>query len=453
MQINTNMLYEKTSPTKLFLRVALPGILSMLVSSLYQIIDGIFVGQLLGAEAFAALNLVMPLVIINFAIADLIGVGSSVPIAIKLGQKDEQGASNLFSAACLLIIGAGVLLGGILFVLAKPLVQLMSADATLVNLSSQYLQVYALMSPITTIIFAVDNFLRICGKVKYSLFVNIFMAVSSAVLEYLFLAVFKFGIWGAGLATCIGMMASAILAFIPFFKGKLQLKFSLPKLSKSVWRSIIGNGAPNFLNNVSGQFTSIIMNVFLIRLGGANAVSAYGVLMFVDGFVIAMLYGLCDSLQPAVGYNFGAKNYGRIDALEKRCFGTCGALSILLMAGVIIGRVPITHLFINAADAYVVTLTANALVLFAFTFLTRWFSLAVQGYLSAVGQAGYATVMSVSMAFVFPVLYLFLLKEQLGLNGLWLNMPISSLSVGILAAIFFLHYRKKQNHIISGEMS
>ncbi|MEY8353424.1 MATE family efflux transporter [Lachnospiraceae bacterium 54-53] len=167
------VLYEKTPPTRLFAAVAVPGIISMLVSSLYQVIDGAFVGQILGSEAFAALNLVMPLVIINFSIADLLGVGSAVPIAIKLVKKDEKGASNIFSGACLMIIGAGAVLGAIMFIFAEDFVRLMGAGEELVSIASQYLRVYALCSPVTTIIFAVDNYLRICGKVRYSMMVII----------------------------------------------------------------------------------------------------------------------------------------------------------------------------------------------------------------------------------------------------------------------------------------
>ena len=129
----------------------------MLASALYQLIDGIFVGQILGETAFAALNLSMPFVIINFSLADLIGVGSSVPISISLGRKQEDEANNLFSCAGLMIVGTGILIGGLLFVSAPLLIHLMGAEGNFANLAVQYLQVYALCSPVTTIVFAMDN--------------------------------------------------------------------------------------------------------------------------------------------------------------------------------------------------------------------------------------------------------------------------------------------------------
>ncbi len=437
-------LYEKTSPTKLFAIVAIPGVISMLVSSLYQIIDGVFVGQLLGSNAFAALNLVMPFVIINFSVADLIGVGSAVPIAIKLGEKDEKTASNIFSSACLMIVGAAALLGAILFIFADDFVRLMGADEALVLMASQYLRVYAACAPFTTILFAVDNYLRICGKVRYSMMVNIFMSVSSIVLEFLFLGVFKFGIWGAALATCLGMFFSALIALIPFIGGKMQLHFAKPKLSREVFTSILVNGCPSFLNNIAGRVTSITMNVFLLRLGGVMAISAYGVLMYADGFIQPMLYGLCDSLQPAVGYNWGAKNYDRIKAIERRCFGACGALSILMTVVMLLAKTNLVSIFVKAEDTALISMAVHALSLFAFAYLTRWISFATQSYMSAVGKAGYATAISVSMAFIFPVIFIFSLGSM-GLDGLWLNLPLTSLMAAIMSVVILLRFHKKND--------
>lgn len=444
------VLYEKKSPAKLLAIVAIPGVISMLVSALYQIIDGAIVGRILGSAAFAAVNLVMPLVIINFAIADLIGVGSSVPIAIKLGEKDEEAASNIFSIACLLIIVLGAALGTILFISAERLVRLMGADEAIAAMSAQYLRVYAAFSPFITIMFAVDNYLRICGKVRYSMYLNILLSVISAALELLFLLVLQMDVAGASLSTCIGMILCAFLAFIPFLRGKMQLRFVKPKLDRMVLRSIFANGAPTFFNNISGQITSIIINVFLLRIGGTMAVSAYGVLMYADALVLPVLYGLCDSLQPAVGYNYGAKNYSRIVTIERLCFSICGILSLLLTAAMLLMKESIVGIFIKSEDTKLVAMAVHALSLFAFAYLTRWFSLAAQSYLSAIGKAGYATVISLSVAFIFPIIGLFSLSS-LGLDGLWLNLPVTCLLGAILAAVLLKTHLKKEARMRTSE--
>lgn len=254
--MDSKTLFTKISPVKLFFIASVPGAVSMLASALYQVIDGILVGQILGELAFAALNLAMPFVIINFSLADLIGVGSAVPISVSLGKKETKRADNIFTCACIMIVGAGVLIGTVLYVLAEPLLKLMGAQGELLELAVQYLRVYAMCAPITTIIFAVDNYLRICGKIKSSMFLNIFMSVLTAVLEFTFLYIFKWGIWGAGLATCAGMFVCSAAAFWPFFRGKMELHFCRPEFSVSMVKQIISCGMPNFLNNIAGRVTS-----------------------------------------------------------------------------------------------------------------------------------------------------------------------------------------------------
>ncbi len=326
--MQSNTLFIKTSPLRLFLLASIPGAISMLASALYQTLDGVFVGHFLGPTAFAAVNLAMPFVIINFSLADLIGMGASVPISISLGRKQNREANNIFTCACLLIVGTGVLIGAVLYTAAPLLIRLMGAEGEFADLAVQYIRVYALCSPVTTIVFAMDNFLRICGIIRGSMFLNILMSVLSGVLEFLFLAVFRWGIWAAALATCTGMFISAFLAVVPFLRGKTLLRFCKPRFQTGMIRQIVSCGSPNFLNNIAGRITSILLNAILVRMGGESAVSVYGILMYADGFIQPLLYGMCDSLQPAVGYNWGAGKFARVRAIEKCCFSASGLVSV-----------------------------------------------------------------------------------------------------------------------------
>ena len=442
--MNSNALFAKTPPLKLFFIASIPGAVSMLASALYQTLDGVFVGQFLGATAFAALNLAMPFVIINFSLADLIGVGSAVPISICLGRKDEQEANNIFTCACLMIVCAGVVIGGILFAAAPLLIRLMGAEGEFADFAVQYLRVYAICSPITTIIFAVDNFLRICGFIRGSMLLNIFMSVISAILEFLFLGVFRWGIWAAALATCSGMLICVLIAFIPFFRGKAQLRFCLPRFSRRMIRQIIACGSPNFLNNIAGRITSILMNAILVRLGGESAVSVYGVLMFADGVVQPLLYGMCDSLQPAVGYNWGAQKYSRVRAIEKCCFAASAVVSLLAVAVIALFPEQITNLFVADADADFLRISVWALQLFSLTYITRWFSFATQSYMLAVEKPLPASLISVGTALVFPVLLIAVLWP-LGLTGIWLNFAGTALLAAILSLIILRKVRSELN--------
>ncbi len=440
--MDSKALFAKTPPLKLFFIASVPGAISMLASALYQLIDGVFVGRFLGETPFAALNLAMPFVIINFALADLIGVGAAVPISICLGKKQDKEANNIFTCACLMIVGTGVLIGGVLFAAAPLLIQLMGAEGEFARMAVQYLRVYALCSPVTTIVFAMDNFLRICGIIRGSMFLNILMSLLSAILEFLFLAVFRWGIWAAALATCTGMFVSVFLALIPFLRGKAQLRFCRPRFRARMIRQIVSCGSPNFLNNIAGRITSILMNFLLVRLGGETAVSIYGILMYVDGFIQPLLYGMCDSLQPAVGYNWGAGKIARVRAIEKCCFTASSIVSLLSVIVILLFPVQITNLFMADTSREFLNIAVGALRLFGFTYITRWFSFATQSYMLAIEKPLPASVISVSTALLFPVLLVALLWPM-GLTGIWLNFAGTAVLAAILSGIILLKLRRE----------
>ena len=193
--------FETLSPTRLFFRCALPSMVSMAVTALYLVADGIFVGLLLGEDALAAVNLVMPLVMISFALADMVAVGSSVQIAIHLGEKRQIDACRIFTFCSGLIVAISCAVGVAGFFLAEPVLRLMGANAAVTALAAAYLQVYALFSPLIMIFFAVDNYLRICGKVRYSMGLNVAISLLNILLDFFFLAVLRRGVAAAALAS------------------------------------------------------------------------------------------------------------------------------------------------------------------------------------------------------------------------------------------------------------
>lgn len=440
--MDSTRLFSETPPLKLFFITSAPGSVSMLVSSFYQIADGFFIGHFLGATAFAAVNLAIPFVIINFSLADLVGVGSAVPISVALGKGQSEEANNIFTCACILIAATGLFIGLLMFTAAPLIIRLMGAEGDFAHMAVQYLRVYALASPVTTIVFALDNYLRICGFIRGSLFINILMSLLCCFFELLFLGIFHWGIWAASLASCLGMFICAAIAMIPFFRKRALLKFCRPKFSAPVIRQIIACGSPNFLSNIAGRITSILINAILVRLGGAAAVSVYGVLMFVDGFIQPLLYGMCDSVQPAVGYNWGAGKFSRVRAIEKCCFVSSGLLSLLMTAVILLIPERIAILFISDAGNEILAVAVLALELFSLTYLTRWFSFATQSYMLAIEKPLPASVISVSTALVFPLL-LILALWPLGLTGIWLNLTGTSLLAGILSLLVLIKLRKQ----------
>lgn len=438
MRSDTTTMYAKMPPWRLFFKVALPGMVSMFTMSLYSVLEGIFLGQIIGGSALAAINIAFPIVLINFSIADLIGVGSSAPISIALGRRDEDRANNIFSSSIVLIFIASVITGAVMFFAAEPLSRLMGADEDVLGTATQYIRTYALCSPLTTVFFAMDNYLRISGYIKTSMFINIFCNGATIVLLVLFLLVFDMGAAGSALAACISMCISSMLALIPFIRGKALLRFVRPRITLSLVKQIAACGSPTFLNNIAGRVTSILLNVSLSVLGAATfgegggtvAIAAYSVLMYASDMCQPLIYGMNDSLAPAIGFNLGAGDHGRVKSIMK-C-NLIGAFVVGALGASLMFFFPdfIARMFIESSDAQLIALASHAMRIFSVSYLVRWFSLTAQSFLSAIEKPVHATVLSVCVALVFPVIMLAALWG-LGLDGVWLNM----LGVSVLAAV------------------
>ena len=439
MKRDTEAMYASMEPWKLFFIVALPGMVSMFAMSVYSIIEGIFIGQRLGEGAFAAVNIAMPLVMINFSLADLIGVGASVPISIALGKKDRETANNVFTCAVIMNFASSLLMGALMFSAAEPLCRMMGADDVLLDTSVRYLRTCALCSPLASIFFAMDNYLRISGYVKTSMVINIGCNLSTLGLLTFFLIGLDMDVVGSALAASLSMSLSAGAAMIPFLRGKTLLRFTKPRFHWSMLRQIAACGSPVFLSNVSGRITSILMNISLMTVGaavwgsggGTTAVAVYAVLMYSSDLCWPLLYGISDSLSPAIGYNWGAANRDRVKRIVRCAYIGTAVVGLVSTAVLFFLSDTIALLFSGADEVMLMHESAHAIRLFCFAYLFRWFVVTTQGFLSAIEKPVLAAMMSVSVAFIFPVALLGVLWKW-GLDGIWLNF----VGVNLFAAIF-----------------
>lgn len=456
-------MYAMMSPWRLFFKVAMPGMISMFAMSIYSIIEGVFIGQTLGEGAFAAINIAFPMVMINFSLSDLIGVGASVPISIALGKGDKDTANNVFSCSILMIFSAAVLMGSIMFFAATPLARMMGADGELLETSVRYLRTSAVFGPFATVFFAMDNYLRISGFVRMSMFINIGCNVMTAGLLALFLLVFKMDVVGSALAISISMCICSIIALSPFLFKKTLLRFTKPRFHLSMFKQIGACGSPVFLNNISGRITSILMNISLMTLGvkafgeggGTTAVAIYAILMYSSDMCWPLLYGIADSLSPSIGFNWGAKNYDRVKKIAK-C-GFIGTLTVALISTSALFFFPdvIASMFANSEDTNLLTHSVGAIRLFCFAYLFRWFAVMAQSFLSAIEKPLQATILSVSVAFVFPVLLLGALWS-FGLDGIWFNFVGVNILAAALAVVLLLQVAreiKKLTHQKESDLS
>lgn len=391
MDTNTFM-FKKMQPTKLFIKCAIPATLSMIFSGIYSIADGIFVGRCIGADALAAVNLVMPLIMISFALAEMIAVGSSVQLAMLLGQKEKELANRTFSVCIKVILGISVIIGLIFFFLSKPILMLMGTEGVALQYSIEYIRIYAVFSPLIIVYFAADNYLRICGKQNYS------------------------------------------MALCPFFRNKLELKFVKGWISAKQFMKLVANGSSEFFANIASSIFSFILNIVLLSIGGATAVAAMSVVMYVESIASMMISGMSDSMQPAISYCYGAGLKKRVYALEKRVLVSAAVLSLIACLLLRYGGAWVAPFFVKSDETELLALSIQAMSLYALSYLVNWVDGCLSGYLTALGQAGRSFIVSIMGALVLPLVGLAVLVPPLGLAGVCL-MPLFA---GVLSAVLSL---------------
>lgn len=433
MDTNTFM-FEKMQPTKLFIKCAIPATLSMIFSGIYSIADGIFVGRCIGADALAAVNLVMPLIMISFALAEMIAVGSSVQIAMLLGQKEKELADRTFSVCIKVILGISVIIGLIFFFLSKPILMLMGTEGMALQYSIEYIRVYAVFSPLIIVYFAADNYLRICGKQNYSMALNIATSVLNIVLDFLLLVVWKQGVWAAAFTSCISMALGTVMALCPFFRNKLELKFVKGWISAKHFVKLVANGSSEFFANIASSIFSFVLNIVLLSIGGATAVAAMSVVMYVESIASMMISGMSDSMQPAISYCHGAGIKKRVYALEKRVLVSAAVLSLTACLLLRYGGAWVVPFFVKPGETELLTLSIHAMSLYALSYLVNWVDGCLSGYLTALGQAGRSFIVSIMGTLVLPLVGLAVLVPPLGLEGVCL-MPLFA---GVLSAVLSL---------------
>ena len=421
-------------PKKLFVKLAIPSLISMLFSSLYMMADGIFVGKIIGSKALAAINLVFPIIMILFAVGDMIASGASVKIGIKLGEKNEKEASEIFSVALLFIFILNIIFAIIGLIFTKDIIFILIKDKELANLAYKFAYVFILFLPIIAPFFAIDNYLRICGKANMSMWINIGVSVLNIILDAIFIGYLKLGIEYAALASSLSMSIGTLILIYPFITKKVALKFTKPKIKIKEMLGIIYNGSSQFFSNISGSVMSIIMNSFLLYYGGAVGVAAYSIVMYIESLIVPMLFGMIDAVQPVFSYNYGAKNNKRIMTFFKI---TCTvALSISIVTMIIIFVFPdfLVRMFSSESDIAVIDMAKKALLLYAPSYLFTWFIMTVSGVLTGLEKATESIVLMSAESIILPLFSTLVLTQLIGVYGIFITPTISG-AVSIVVSI------------------
>ena len=431
---------------KIFLRCTIPNMLSMIFSSLYFIVDGVFIGRYVGEVGLAAVNISWPFLMITFAMADMIAVGSSVKISLTLGRDDKAYSSKIFSTSVMLVLILSAFFGSLAVVIAKYLDVFLTNDPILADYTARYLKCIGYFAIGFIPLYAMDNYLRICGKAKLSMYINILSSILNIFLDWLFLAKLGLGIESAAVATGISTSLGTIIALLLFASNKLTLKFTKPNLPFKDILEIIYNGSSEFFGKIASSLVAILTNVFLLSLGGAIAITAYSIVMYVDGVVRSIIYGIVDSLQPPITYNFGAKQPKRVLAIYKLSLIVTGTISLVAMILLIAFPQTWVSIFIDHTEQSTIKIAVTALLLFAPTYLSSWYNIVTGSILTSLDRPKESLIVMTLTSVVFPLISVVILTFFLDLNGVFLT-PALTQSATFFACLYY--YKKVKKNVLS----
>ena len=433
-------IFEKLSPTKLFFRCAIPSMITMAFGALYQVADGLFVGRFIGGDALAAVNLIMPVIMMVFALSDMIAVGASVRISMLLGEKKQEAASEVFSFTIKIIFFISCLLGFIESVFAESVLRFLAPGASglAIEYGVTYIRVYALFTPFMPVGFATDNFLRVCGKERLSMWIGIGTQALNIIMDIFLIVFLGQGVWAAAFTSCIAMtLGSGIMLWL-FLGKRMDIYYTKKNISAKDFLRILANGSSEFFSNVSMSVMSVVLNLFLLKYGGTTAVAAFSVVMYVDSIVGMLIFGMCGSLQPAVSYCYGAGLIDKVRAIFRRILIGAVVLSGISMVFMQFAGPFVVPIFIKSDDTELLNISIVAIKLFSFSYLVGWVDMCFSSYFTALERPIRSLITSGFGTLVFPIMFLFVLTEQWGLHGIWLMPAVSGTITALLTIILAL---------------
>lgn len=415
---------------KEFFKYTIPSALAMFVSSLYTIIDGIFVGQGVGDSALAAVNIVMPFTIMLFGIATMFAVGGGDLVSKNIGSNNKDKAIKIFRQVFkfLLILSLGISLVSIVF--SKEIVKILGATDNLVPLASTYLKYYSLFCIPNLIGISLNSFVRNDSRPKLAMVSTLSGAVTNIVLDYIFIFPLQMGIKGAAIATGLGQIVTIAILIPHFISNKGILKFGNVKLEKEIIKEFINIGFPSFFAEVSFSIIIFFMNLALVNYGGEASLSSFAIINYITTNIYMVLLGLSLGVQPLLSYNYGAKKSDKMLEYYSITMKTAFIINIVFI-GVcfVFGRSMIS---IFTSDLTIANIAYIGLNLINIAFIMVGFNLTSTVYYQAISIPKISNIFCICRSILLLPISLFILSKLLGINGVWISLFISELLTFII---------------------
>lgn len=429
------------------LRFVFPSIIMMVFTSIYGVVDGLFVSNFAGKTAFASINLVMPFVMILGGIGFMIGTGGTALVSKVLGEGKKEKANEIFTMMIIFTLLLGALLS-VIGVISMPWVakflgatEEMMADCV----------IYGRIVTGFTVAFMLQNvfqsFLIAAEKPKLGLLATVLAGIANMALDAIFIIVFKWGVAGAAIATGLSQCVGGIFPLIYFLrKNSSLLRLTKTKLEIKPILNACGNGSSELMSNISSSVVSMIYNFQLMKYVGEDGVSAYGVLMYVQFIFVAIYIGYAIGCAPITGYHFGARNHNELkNMLRKSSFLSAVSGVVLTILAILLSS-PLAKLFVGY-DKELYELTRHAFRLFAYSFLLAGFNIFTSSFFTALNNGAVSAAISFMRTLIFQTSSVLILPIFLGVDGIWWAITVAEFFAFILSLIFLFAKRKKYNYI------
>jgi len=431
---------------KRLLRFVISPILMMICTSLYSIVDGFFVSNYVGKTPFAAVNLIMPVCMALGTIGTMIGTGGSSIVSQALGEGKREEANRYFSMLVYFAIILSIVLSVIGFVFARPIAKALGASGELLENCVVYSRILfiALTAFVLQNIF--QSFFVTAEKPTLSLKISIIAGVTNVALDFLFIAVFHWGIAGAAIATGIGQVVGGIIPIIYFAReNDSLLKLRKAGFEGKILGKTMSNGSSEMVTNLSTSLVNILYNFQLMKLAGENGVAAYGIIMYVNFIFMAIFFGYSIGSAPIVGYHYGADNRKELKNLFRKSITLMGGAGLILTLLAEILTVPLVMIFASY-DADLFAMTCRGFRLYSLAFIVMGVNVWGSAFFTALGNGVISAGISFLRTLVFQVAVVLLLPGLIGIDGIWLAIVVAELLALMVTVTFFVANKKKYHY-------
>ncbi|WP_424040060.1 MATE family efflux transporter [Prevotella nigrescens] len=428
---------------KLLAQYALPAIIAMTAASLYNIIDRVFIGQVVGPMAISGLAITFPFMNLAAAFGAAVGVGASTTISVKLGQKDYESAENILGNTITLNLIVGLAFGGICLLFLDPILRFFGASDATLPYARDFMQVILAGNVFSHMYFGMNAVLRAASKPRMAMFATIFTVGMNILLDVVFILWWHWGIKGAAFATIISQIL-ALCWQMKLFTNKselLHLKRGIYKLKSNLVRNIISIGISPFLMNACACVIVIFINNQLVRFGGDMAVGAYGIANSIAMIFVMFVIGLNQGMQPIAGYNYGAQQYDRMMRVVKLSIIT--AVCIMLTGWSLAMFAPYHCARMFTTDPELIKGSIKAIHIIMMMFPLIGSQMVITNFFQCIGKVKISIFLSLSRQLLFLLPLLAILPNFYGINGVWASMPTSDFIAVVVAVTIMLVFLRR----------